>query len=194
MSLKKLQIETIKKIPDHIALGKVDMWFQDEARFDQQNTTTRLWANKGSRPRAVKQQQLEYAYLFDAVCPASGETEALIAPWVNKEIKQHLELISARTQPGWYAVVIMDGAGWHTDDIAKDINNLSIIILPPYSSELNPVEQVLSWLRQHHLANRCFSGYGDIVEACADAWNDFVADAQRVFKMCLRDWINLTTN
>ncbi|MCD9479952.1 hypothetical protein GLP25_14220 [Photobacterium phosphoreum] len=34
----------------------------------------------------------------------------------------------------------MDGAGWHTDDIA----NLSIIKLPPYSPELNPIEQVWS--------------------------------------------------
>jgi hypothetical protein len=34
---------------------------QDEARFSQQNTTTRLWGTKGSRPRAVKQQQFEYA-------------------------------------------------------------------------------------------------------------------------------------
>ena len=76
----------IKVIPGHVALEKVDIWFQDEARFGQQNTTTRLWATKGSRPRAVKQQQFEYAYLFGAVCPATGETEALIAPWVSKEI------------------------------------------------------------------------------------------------------------
>ena len=79
MSLKKLQIETIRTIPGHIALDCVDIWFQDEARFGQQNTTTRLWAERGSRPRAVKQQQFEYAYLFGAVCPATGETEALIA-------------------------------------------------------------------------------------------------------------------
>jgi hypothetical protein len=61
MSLKKLQIETINLIPKHITLDKVDYWFQDEARIGQQNTTTRLWAQKGSRPRAVKQQQFEYA-------------------------------------------------------------------------------------------------------------------------------------
>jgi hypothetical protein len=61
MSLKKLPIETILTITGHITLDKVDFWFQDEARIGQQNTTTRLWANKGSRPRAVKQQQFEYA-------------------------------------------------------------------------------------------------------------------------------------
>ena len=194
MSLKKLQMETICRIPGHMALEKVDIWFQDEARFGQQNTTTRIWATKGSRPRVVKQQQFEYAYLFGAVCPATGETEALITPWVNKDImQQHLQLISKRTQPGRHAVVIMDGAGWHTDDIAQGIDNLSIIKLPPYSPELNPVEQVSSWLRQHHLANRCFAGYDDIVTACAAAWNDFIADTQRVVSMCTRDWINMAS-
>ena len=170
----------------------MDFWFQDEARFGQQNTTTHLWSNKGSRPRAVKQQQFEYGYLFGAVCPATGETEALVAPWVNKEImQQHLELISKRTKPGRHAVIIMDGAGWHTDDIAQEIENLSIIKLPPYSPELNPIEQVWSWLRQHHLANRCFNGYDDIVDACSKAWNSFIDDTKRVTQMCSRDWLQV---
>lgn len=119
MSLKKLPIETIKLIPGHIALDNVNFWFQDEARIGQQNTTTRLWAQRGSRPRAVKQQQFEYAYMFGAVCPATGETEALLAPWVNKDImRQHLELISARTEQGQHAVVIMDGPGWRSSGLA----------------------------------------------------------------------------
>jgi len=53
---------------------------QDEAIFGEQNTTTRVWATKGSRPRVVKQQQFDYAYLFGTVCPATDEPEALIAP------------------------------------------------------------------------------------------------------------------
>ncbi len=51
---------------------------------------------------------------------------------------QHLELIAKRTKPGRHAVVVMDGAGWHTNDIAADIPNLSILKLPPYSPELTP--------------------------------------------------------
>ena len=101
MSLKKLPIETILTIPGHITLDKVDFWFQDEARIGQQNTTTRLWANKGSRPRAVKQQQFEYAYIFGAVCPATGETEALIVPHVDKGIMtRHLAQISQEQKRG----------------------------------------------------------------------------------------------
>ncbi|WP_407636162.1 transposase, partial [Paraglaciecola polaris] len=69
----------------------MDVWFQDEARFGQQNTTTRLWAETGTRPRAVKQQQFEYAYVFGAVCPSTGATEAIIAPYVDMTIMcEHL--------------------------------------------------------------------------------------------------------
>ena len=190
--LKKFQIKTIFKIPGYVALERVDIWLQDEARFGQQNTTTRLWAETGSRPSAVKQQQFEYAYLFGSVCVTNGASEAMVVPYVNKDImRSHLQQISDRTPIDRHAVVIMDGAGWHTEDIASDFKNLSVIKLPPYSPELNPIEQVWSWLRQHHLANRCFDGYESIVDSVCDAWNDFVSDAKRVIKMCTRDWMNL---
>ena len=168
-----------------MALDRVDIWFQDEARFGQQNTTARLWARKGSRPRAVRQQQFEYAHFFGAVCPQTGETEALIVPYLSKDImRQHLSQIADRTKPGRHTVVVMDGAGWHTADIAEEFTNLSIIKLPPYSPELNPIEQVRSRLRQHHLANRSFGGYEDIVDACSWAWNSFISDTKRVMSLC----------
>jgi len=102
---------------------------------------------------------------------------------------QHLQQISKATPTGRHAIVVMDGAGWHTDDIAADIPNITIMKIPPYSPELNPIEQVWSWLRQHHLANRCFNGYEDIVNACSDAWNNFISNTERVISLCSRDWV-----
>jgi transposase len=191
--LKKFRLETILHTPFNILPKDIDVWFQDEARFGQQNNTTRLWALKGSRPRAVRQQQFEYAYLFGAVCPSTGQTEALLTPWVNKEaMTQHLKQISEAVPQGRHAVVIMDGAGWHTDDTAQPFSNVTVIKLPPYSPELNPIEQVWQWLRQHHLSNRAFNGYDDIIEACTDAWNSFRQDISIVKSICSRDWIKLT--
>ncbi|WP_347361141.1 IS630 family transposase [Vibrio vulnificus] len=191
---KKFNIETILKIPGHMGLDNVDVWFQDEARFGQQNTTTRLWAERGSRPRVVKQQQFEYAYLFGSVCPARGIGEAMVVPWVNKNIMvEHLKQLSAVTEKGRHAVVIMDGAGWHTNDIAEPFDNVSIIKLPPYSPELNPIEQVWSWLRQHSLANQSFADYDYIVSKVCRAWNSFLECSARVRQMCSRRWIDLTS-
>ena len=192
--LKKFQIKTILKIPGHISLDKVDIWFQDEARFGQQNTTTRIWAEKGTRPRVVQQQQYTYAYLFGAVCITNGNTEALIAPFSNMEImKDHLALISKATSAGRHAVVLMDGASWHQEYLDNHFPNLSIIHIPPYSPELNPIEQVWSWMRQNEIANRVFNSYEDIVDKCSTAWNNFRNDTDRVISLCSRDWAKLTS-
>lgn len=106
---------------------------------------------------------------------------------------KHLAQISAVTEPGRHAVIIMDGASWHTDDIADEFYNISIIKLPPYSPELNPIEQVWSWLRQHYLANQSFINYDDIVDKVCLAWNKFLECSNRVRKMCSRTWANLTS-
>ncbi|MDR6963089.1 hypothetical protein J2X29_001022 [Shewanella putrefaciens] len=63
---------TILKTLGYVALDCIDICFQDEARFGQQNTTTRIWAKKGTRPWAIKQQQFESTYLYGVVCPATG--------------------------------------------------------------------------------------------------------------------------
>ncbi len=47
-------------------------FYQDEARFGQHGTITRVWAKVGTRPRAIRQTQYDYLYVFAAVCP--GET------------------------------------------------------------------------------------------------------------------------
>ncbi|MDO6654077.1 hypothetical protein Q4530_08150 [Colwellia sp. 1_MG-2023] len=64
-------METSLHIPWKIQLDKVDVRLQDESRFDQQNTTIRVWATNGTRPKVVRQQQFGYVYLFDAIYPAT---------------------------------------------------------------------------------------------------------------------------
>ncbi len=74
------------------------------------------------------------AYIFGAVCPVTGKTEALVTPLVNKEVMtQHLRQISEATEPDRYALVITDGAPWHTNETTDSFHNLSILKLPPYS-------------------------------------------------------------
>jgi len=45
---------------------KVQVWFQDEARFGQQGTLTRQWTIKGMRPCGWRQTQYDYLYVFGA--------------------------------------------------------------------------------------------------------------------------------
>jgi transposase len=175
-----------------LSFNEIDVWWQDEARIGQQGSITRMWAPKGTRPRAIRQRQFEYAYLYGAVCPSRDEGVALVLPVANSEaMSLHLEEISKKTEPGRVAVVIMDQAGWHTSSKLKEFSNVIPIMLPPYSPELNPVEQVWKQLREDSLANRCYENYEDIVQSCAKAWMAFTGGINNVRSLCSRDWANL---
>ena len=153
---------------------------------------TRTWAVKGTRPRITRQQQFEYAYMFGAVCPSRDEAIGLVLPHVNTEAMLiHLEHISAKVAEGRHAVIVMDRAAWHTTQRIQKFSNITVLPLPPTSPELNPTEQVWQMLRDESLANRCFEGYEDIVQACCDAWNWFVDTPNRVKNLCSRSWASL---
>lgn len=165
------------------------VWFQDEARVGQQGTTTRSWAPKGTRLRAVKQQGFEWAYVFGAVCPESGRCEGVVMPRVNTEaMNRHMALLSSRLQPDEHAVLVCDRAPWHRSKGLHVPDNISLLLLPPYSPELNPVEQVWQWMRQRFWANRVFTDFDDVVHACCQAWNAFASLPTQVTSLCTRIW------
>lgn len=64
-------------------------------------------------------------------------------PKANTEgMQYHLEVISESVSPGKHAVLVVDKAAWHLTGKLEVPENISIVPLPPYSPELNPVEQV----------------------------------------------------
>ena len=67
-------------------------------------------------------------------------------------------------------------------------DNLSLLTLPPYSPELNPVENVRAYLRANKLAITVFESYDDIVDACCNAWNIFANDPEAIASITLRTW------
>jgi hypothetical protein len=126
------------------APGKpVEVWFQDEARVGQQGALARLWAPKGSRPRAPKDCRYARACIFGAVCPARAVGAALVMPYANTEaMSAHLAEISRHVSPGAHAILVPDGAGWRSSKDLVIPGNITLMMLPPYSPELNPVENI----------------------------------------------------
>ena len=107
-------------------------------------------------------------------------------------MQKHLEEISASVATKAHGVVIMDGAGWHKSGALDLPENLSILFLPPYSPELNPVENIWQFLRQTYLSNRVFENWQAIVDACCDAccdaWNHLIAETGRIKSIATRNW------
>jgi hypothetical protein len=151
---------------------------------------TRIWAERGSRPRAPRDQRYDWAYLFGAVCPARDHGAALVLPNADAEaMNLHLAEISCNVTPGSHAVVLLDGAGWHQTGGRLHVpDNISLLKLPAYSPELNPVENIWEFLRQNHLSNTVFESYDAIVDACCDAWNALAAEPGRIASIATRLW------
>jgi putative transposase len=68
-------------------------------------------------------------------------------------------------------VLVLDGAGWHPQEGLAVPINITLLFLPTYSPQLNPVEELWHGLRRHFLANRVIDTVEDLVEACCNAWN-----------------------
>jgi DDE superfamily endonuclease len=90
--------------------------------------------------------------LFGAICPARSTGAAIIMPEVNVEaMNEHLAEISRHVAVGAIAVLVLDGAGWHTSPRLKLPDNIVLLPLPAYSPELNPVENIWEFLRANFL-------------------------------------------
>lgn len=161
----------------------------DEARVGQHGTLTRVWAPRGTRPRALRDHRRSSVYLFGAVCPERGIGAAVVLPHVNVEAMNiHLAEISRNVTASAHAVLVLDQAGWHTSPKLRVPENVSLLPLPPYAPELNPVEQVWAYLRANFLSHRVWDSYSAIVDACCDAWNKLMNMPQRLASITRRTW------
>ena len=168
---------------------QVEIWFQDEARLGQKNGRVRIWAKKGTRPRLPADQRYTNAYLFGAICPMGAKGAALMLLFANTAAMQmHLDEISCNVAAKAHGVVLMDRAGWHSTDQLKVPKNLTIILLPSRSPELNPVENIWQYLRQNWLSNRVFEDYDAIIEAGCQAWNKLIDQPETIMSIGMRDW------
>ena len=115
-------------------------------------------------------------------------------PFANAEMMNlHLTEISRHVTHGAHAVLIIDGAGWHQPGNKLRVpDNITLLHLPPYSPELNPIENVWAYLRGNKLSNRIFETYDAIVDACCDAWTWFAGQPERVTSIGTRSWATVS--
>lgn len=106
----------------------------------------------------------------------------------------HLAEIGKQVGAGSHAVLVCDGAGWHQTGRRLTVpKNITLLRLPPYSPELNPIENVWQYLRGNQLSRRLWQSYEDIVQACCDAWNWLIADTVRISSITTRKWASVNT-
>ena len=88
---------------------------------------------------------------------------------IRKE--QHVEFLKAlRARLKQRLLVVWDGLKAHRSTLARDYvastqGDIELAFLPPYAPDLNPVEDLWTWLKSHALANFCAANLAEIKKA-----------------------------
>jgi transposase len=187
--------ETLREIARRHPGKRLRVYFQDESRFGQQGTLTRRWAKTGSRPTAVRQTEYQYLWVTASVCPETGYAEGLLSPKMNTAtINRFLALFSASIPSGEQAVMVWAGAGFHTSKSLRMPENITPVRLPPYSPELNPIENLWHHLKSHFWSNRSYQGAEDLERAALAAWQAAVLDESLMKTVCSAPYAKRATS
>jgi len=117
----------------------------DEARVGETRGTGHRWWVRGQRPPGLCDKRFASAYLFAAVRPATGEDFCLVLPRVSTEAMDRFLLDFAATVPAnTHALMVLDGAGWHDQRSVTIPPNVTLVELPPYSPDFNPIENAFA--------------------------------------------------
>lgn len=100
-----------------------------------------------------------------------------------------LDRFSAMISDDEHVAMVLDQAGWHGARALVVPPNITLVPLPPYAPELNPVERVWLYLKERFLSHRLHADYDAIAEAASQAWNRLVAEAGRLTSLCSYPWI-----
>lgn len=156
------------------------VWVVDEHRHGLIGTVRRCWALRGQRPLARWQARYEWGYVYGALELGEGGAEFCFLPTVSLECSALFLAQIAASDPQAEHIVIWDGAGFHQRTGAPEVpERVHLVLLPPYSPELNPVEQLWD-LAKDACGNRVFATLDEQQEVITEELRPFWESSSRV--------------
>jgi transposase len=189
--LKKTFQELVEKNRQEAQKQKMNfrVMFQDEARFGRINDPRRCWAPKGVRPEVSKQIIREYTYAYAAVSPVDGSCFSLILPSMTGECMSiFLEEVGKHYAED-YILIFLDGAACHKGQKISVPANIKLEVIPPYSPQLNPVENLWEEIREKHFTNLVFDSMNAVEIQLIQALLDLETHPALVRSISSFSWI-----
>ena len=166
---------------------RIRLMFQDEAGFGRINKPRYCWCRKGIRPSVPCHHIREYRYAYGAIEPLTGESFFLVLPYSSTVCMNIFMKNLSEKYPDDYIILVADRASWHTAKSLDIPANIEIIHLPPYTPEMNPIEQIWAWIRLHGFRNEVFASLEKVVDRLCDTICSLSLDI--VKSISKRDWI-----
>ena len=167
--------------------GKVRLMFQDEAGFGRINKPKYCWCEEGIRPSVPCHHIREYRYAYGAVEPVTGESFFLIMPRSDTAcMNVYLDKLSKQYKDDTI-LMCCDGAAWHKATSLQVPENIELFFIPPYTPEMNPIEQIWKELRKMGFRNEVFSTLDKVVDRLCDTICSLSANV--IKSITGRDWV-----
>tara|TARA_B100000315_G_C14497139_1_gene550571 strand:- start:147 stop:1163 length:1017 start_codon:yes stop_codon:yes gene_type:complete len=130
----------------------IDVWFGDETGFVGDPRPRRRWAHKSDKIRVPYMGTHIRQNVVGAVHPKDGRFISLVLPYVNSAAFQLFLDELADNTIGRKVYLILDNASWHK---AKSLNwhHIHPRYLPPYSPDLNVIETLWLYIKEHYFSN-----------------------------------------
>ena len=93
----------------------------------------------------------------------------------------------SKAYPDDEILLVCDGAAWHKSNRLKKPSNIHIAHIPPYTPEMNPIEQIWAELRKRGFRNEIFDTLADVVDRLCETINDL--SAETIQSITGRQWI-----
>lgn len=177
--------------PENVEQKPIKLFFQDEGRFGRINCLSRCWVPKGERAIVGHQTIRQYTYVYTAVCPETGDNYSLILPYADTaSMSLFLDGLSTEYE-NYNIILVMDNAAWHDSQDIKKCDNIVPLFLPPYSPELNPVEYVWHYVKDHYdFKNRTFENMDQVEDQLVVAFSRLYLEKEIVKSFSLYNWIH----
>lgn len=166
---------------------KVRLMFQDEAGFGRINKPKSCWCKKKCRPRVPCHHIREYRYAYGAVEPKTGDSFFLIMPYCNTNCMNVFLQELSNAYPDEIILLICDGARWHTSKGLQIPANIRIAHIPPYTPEMNPIEQIWKEIRKRGFKNEVFQTLKKVVDRLCEVIRHLPASV--IQSITCRQWI-----
>jgi transposase len=190
MPLKKLRTLVRQEVGRQAKQGRsVRLMFQDEGRFALLGKPRRCWAPAGVRPVVGARLLRKFSYAFAAVSPHDGVMDSLILPWVNASTMSMFLATVSQRHPDEYIVMVMDQAGWHIAHELEVPKNMRLVLLPPYSPQINPAEHIWDALRENCIGNTVFASLDAADKALSKGLRSLESDPERMQSLTGFEWI-----
>jgi transposase len=126
---------------------RVELWYGDECGIEGDPRPRRRWTVRGGRPRVPYLGDHIRTNVIGSVCPATGESFAILFNGVDTDVFQcYLDHLAEAIppDPNKRRILILDNASWHKA-ARLHWHHFEVRFLPAYSPDLNPIERF--WLR-----------------------------------------------